>query len=224
LLGLLRSEPFNLSLLAASIEVTLYAHRNPLHTNRTWLQFPWTVDSLGLCPFEFQKVIEILVRSEHGLSAAIIKHLSRCENTVLQSLAWRSAAAGGGGGAGAASASTLIPLLAKAKAVGNAAQHDERPSTPMLDAVATTAFSELLSKSKTFKPLVIFFRKVYHLARIRLEDLCGKLGIGKATGVLVSSCLRRAIEVEHERLLIGRHIDQLMMASIHAGGPDLVCA
>lgn len=63
LVGLLHNALFNESLLACSIQITLYAYR----ADTTRLAFPWVLQAVGgLCPFEFQKVVEILVRSESG--------------------------------------------------------------------------------------------------------------------------------------------------------------
>jgi hypothetical protein len=211
LMGLLHNDLFNVALLACSIEITMYTYQADTLT----LAFPWVLEAIGLCPYEFQKVVEILIRSESGLSSAIIKHLSKCETAILQSLVWSKQ-------------TSLHPFLAKAKAavavvgVGGAADGGAtaaadggRPATPILEAVAG-GFFDSLSKVPAFKSLHIFFRKVFHLAKLRLEDLCGKLRVPKEISVLMSACLRHAIEAKHSTLLVGRHIDQLLMSSIHA--------
>ena len=178
LMGLLHSDLFNESLLACSIEIVLFAYEANGRTSN--VAFPWVLGAVGgLCPFEFQKVIEIVIRSESGLSSAIIKHLSNCERTVLERLAWSETSS--------VHAHLALPTHGIAGGGGR--------------------------KSSAVQ---IFFRKVFGLAKLRLEDLCAKLRIPKDVGVLMSTCLRHAIESQHSRLLVGRHIDQLIMASMHA--------
>eukprot|EP00039_Didymoeca_costata_P005901 m.85760 g.85760 ORF g.85760 m.85760 type:complete len:1008 (+) comp13022_c0_seq6:412-3435(+) len=173
-LGLSKNKSFNDSLLACSIQIILFAYQ----ADRTRFRFPWVLQSLSLCPFEFQKIIEVLVRSETGLSTAVIRHLSRCESLIMSELAWTKG-------------STLLPTMLTQQ--------------------------KLIEKGgKLAGPLVIFFRKVFYLARARLEDLCGKLRIPKDDVIMMSTCLRRAIEVHHQQLLADRHLDQLMLSSIHA--------
>ncbi|XP_055955652.1 retinoblastoma-like protein 2 [Patella vulgata] len=43
-----------------------------------------------LSPYHFYKVIEIIIRAEEGLSRDVVKHLNHIEETILESLAWRS--------------------------------------------------------------------------------------------------------------------------------------
>lgn len=57
---------------------------------------------------------------------------------------------------------------------------------------------------------------MFSLAKLRLDDLCTKLKITKDVSVLMSACLRHAIESQHAKLLAGRHVDQLIMACMHA--------
>ncbi|KAM6454055.1 retinoblastoma-like protein 1 isoform 2-T2 [Liasis olivaceus] len=62
--------------------IVLFAYRSP----RT---FPWIIDVLNVRPFYFYKVIEVLIRSEEGLSRDMVKHLNSIEEQILESLAWR---------------------------------------------------------------------------------------------------------------------------------------
>ncbi|NXN98117.1 RBL1 protein, partial [Rhinopomastus cyanomelas] len=81
LTAVLEQDVFHRSLLACCLEIVLFAYSSP----RT---FPWILDVLDLRPFYFYKVIEVLIRSEDGLSRDMVKHLNSIEEQILESLAW----------------------------------------------------------------------------------------------------------------------------------------
>ena len=41
------------------------------------MKFPWVLKTLSLCPYEFQKVVELIVRAENGMSGRQVRHLYR---------------------------------------------------------------------------------------------------------------------------------------------------
>ncbi|NXU89872.1 RBL1 protein, partial [Xiphorhynchus elegans] len=81
LTALLEQDLFHRSLMACCLELVLFAYSSP----RT---FPWIIEVLDLRPFYFYKVIEVLIRSEEGLSRDMVKHLNSIEEQILESLAW----------------------------------------------------------------------------------------------------------------------------------------
>ncbi|XP_071311501.1 retinoblastoma-like protein 1 isoform X5 [Agelaius tricolor] len=81
LTALLEQDVFHRSLLACCLEIVLFAYSSP----RT---FPWIIEVLDIRPFYFYKVIEVLIRSEEGLSRDMVKHLNSVEEQILESLAW----------------------------------------------------------------------------------------------------------------------------------------
>ncbi|KAM6298528.1 retinoblastoma-like protein 1 isoform 2-T2 [Aegotheles albertisi] len=81
LTAVLEQDVFHRSLMACCLEIVLFAYSSP----RT---FPWIVEVLDLRPFYFYKVIEVLIRSEEGLSRDMVKHLNSIEEQILESLAW----------------------------------------------------------------------------------------------------------------------------------------
>ncbi|NXI20925.1 RBL1 protein, partial [Sterrhoptilus dennistouni] len=81
LTALLEQDLFHRSLLACCLEIVLFAYSSP----RT---FPWIIEVLDLRPFYFYKVIEVLIRSEEGLSRDMVKHLNSIEEQILECLAW----------------------------------------------------------------------------------------------------------------------------------------
>ena len=52
--------------------------------------FPWILNTFGLEPIQFMKVIEIIIRAEQWLARDVVKHLQRIEEQVLESRAWTS--------------------------------------------------------------------------------------------------------------------------------------
>ncbi|XP_077688556.1 retinoblastoma-like protein 1 isoform X3 [Eretmochelys imbricata] len=81
--ALLEQDIFHRSLMACCLEIVLFAYSS-LRT------FPWIIEVLDLRPFYFYKVIEVLIRSEEGLSRDMVKHLNNIEEQILESLAWTS--------------------------------------------------------------------------------------------------------------------------------------
>ncbi|XP_040837437.1 retinoblastoma-like protein 1 isoform X2 [Ochotona curzoniae] len=78
---LLEQDIFHRSLMACCLEIVLFAYSSPR-------MFPWIIEVLNLQPFYFYKVIEVVIRSEDGLSRDMVKHLNSIEEQILESLAW----------------------------------------------------------------------------------------------------------------------------------------
>ncbi|KAM4034559.1 LOW QUALITY PROTEIN: retinoblastoma-like protein 1 [Anomaloglossus baeobatrachus] len=83
LTALLEQDIFHQSLLTCCLEVVLFAYSSPR-------KFPWTIEVLTLSPFYFYKVIEVVIRSEEGLSRDMVKHLNSIEEQILEERAWTS--------------------------------------------------------------------------------------------------------------------------------------
>nr|XP_033819171.1 retinoblastoma-like protein 1 isoform X1 [Geotrypetes seraphini] len=79
--ALLEQDIFHCSLMACCLEIVLFAYSSPR-------MFPWIIEFLSLRPFYFYKVIEIVIRSEEGLSREMVKHLNSIEEQILESWAW----------------------------------------------------------------------------------------------------------------------------------------
>uniref|UniRef100_A0A665TNZ1 Retinoblastoma-like protein 1 n=1 Tax=Echeneis naucrates TaxID=173247 RepID=A0A665TNZ1_ECHNA len=62
--------------------------------------------------------------------------------------------------------------------------------------------------------LALFFRKVYHLASVRLRDLCVKLDISSDLRGKIWTCFEYAL-VHCTELMKDRHLDQLLLCSIY---------
>ncbi|KAM9607303.1 retinoblastoma-like protein 2 isoform 1-T2 [Trichechus inunguis] len=62
--------------------------------------------------------------------------------------------------------------------------------------------------------LSLFFRKVYHLAGVRLRDLCAKLDISNELRKKIWTCFEFSI-IQCPELMMDRHLDQLLMCAIY---------
>jgi hypothetical protein len=60
----------------------------------------------------------------------------------------------------------------------------------------------------------LFFRKVYYLAAIRLNDLCDRLRIDEAVRTRIWTLFEHVLRTETS-LMLGRHIDQNLMCCIY---------
>ncbi|XP_073328313.1 retinoblastoma-like protein 2 isoform X2 [Pagrus major] len=62
--------------------------------------------------------------------------------------------------------------------------------------------------------LSLFFRKVYHLASVRLRDLCVKLDISSELRRKIWTCFEYSL-VHCTDLMMDRHLDQLLMCAVY---------
>ncbi|XP_044283681.1 retinoblastoma-like protein 2 isoform X2 [Varanus komodoensis] len=62
--------------------------------------------------------------------------------------------------------------------------------------------------------LALFFRKVFHLASVRLRDLCLKLDIPAELRKKIWTCFEFSL-AQCSELMMGRHLDQLLMCAIY---------
>ncbi|XP_030587418.1 retinoblastoma-like protein 2 isoform X2 [Archocentrus centrarchus] len=62
--------------------------------------------------------------------------------------------------------------------------------------------------------LPLFFRKVYHLASVRLRDLCAKLDISSELRRKIWTCFEYSV-VHCTEMMMDRHLDQLLMCAVY---------
>ncbi|KAF7711357.1 retinoblastoma-like protein 1 [Silurus meridionalis] len=62
--------------------------------------------------------------------------------------------------------------------------------------------------------LALFFRKVYHLASVRLRDLCLKLDISAELRGKIWTCFEQSL-VHCTDLMMDRHLDQLLLCAVY---------
>ncbi|RZF44698.1 hypothetical protein LSTR_LSTR000650 [Laodelphax striatellus] len=84
--------------------------------------------------------------------------------------------------------------------------------------------SQKENKPKRTGSLALFFRKFYHLASVRMHELCNQLNLmDTELRRKIWTCFEHSI-VEHIHLMIDRHLDQIIMCSVYVickvVGPD----
>ncbi|XP_075528101.1 retinoblastoma-like protein 2 isoform X2 [Dermacentor variabilis] len=83
--------------------------------------------------------------------------------------------------------------------------------------VTVTSAPEVPKENKPLRSgsLALFFRKVYHLAGVRFQDLCARLGIlQKDIQLKIWTCFEHSI-VCHIDLMKDRHLDQLILCAVY---------
>ncbi|XP_070985269.1 retinoblastoma-like protein 2 isoform X2 [Oncorhynchus clarkii lewisi] len=80
--GILEHDLFQRSLVACCLEMVIFSHQPPG-------SFPLVIDIFSLAPYDFYKVIELVLRAEEGLLPGVVRHLTHIEEQILESLAWR---------------------------------------------------------------------------------------------------------------------------------------
>ncbi|XP_065518037.1 retinoblastoma-like protein 2 isoform X2 [Lathamus discolor] len=69
-------------------------------------------------------------------------------------------------------------------------------------------------RPRKMSSLSLFFRKVYHLASVRLRDLCVKLDVSDELRKKIWTCFEYSL-VHSPEIMMDRHLDQLLMCAIY---------
>ncbi|KAG8563380.1 hypothetical protein GDO81_016044 [Engystomops pustulosus] len=79
--NILEQEIFHKSLIACCLEVIMFSYKPPG-------TFPQIMEMFDLVPYQFYKVIELVIKAEDGLCREVVKHLNQIEEQILESMAW----------------------------------------------------------------------------------------------------------------------------------------
>lgn len=188
--SLLNNETFVSSLYACSLEVVLKAH------SLITLSFPFLLDILGVNAFDFGKIVESFVKHTPKLPNVLKRHMRDLEQTILDSLAWRSD-------------SGLYVVLAG----------DSKPSSSESSLLAsltngTPANGNTNSANARTSVLQLFFRKVLSLAASRIFRLGNLLELDAKYLNQVWTAIKECIS-SHHSLLKDRHLDQVILCSLY---------
>ncbi|XP_075393488.1 retinoblastoma-like protein 2 isoform X1 [Tenrec ecaudatus] len=131
------------------------------------------------------------------------------------------------GGQTQAVTGSIQPLSAQALAGSLSSQQVTGPTLQIPGKVAIQQISPNGQQQKQSQPLnssslrtrkisslSLFFRKVYHLAGVRLRDLCAKLDISNELRKKIWTCFEFSI-IQCPELMMDRHLDQLLMCAIY---------
>ncbi|EDW66751.2 retinoblastoma family protein [Drosophila virilis] len=174
---------FNVALIACCLQLVLHI----FEAQDTQLKFPWLLKCFNIDPYEFQKIIELVVRHECGLlTRDLIKHLHDIEAQCLTSLIWQNN-------------SQLWRIYAST-------------GLPRCQDVQSSSGQENVRAAPG--AINICLRKFYHLANQRLAYLCKCLSL-LASYTKIWHILEHSIIVHGYELLRERHLDQLLMCAIY---------
>ncbi|XP_005753998.1 retinoblastoma-like protein 1 [Pundamilia nyererei] len=110
---------------------------------------------------------------------------------------------------------TLIPVQPCDSSAPITAQFLLTASPSRPTAVAATSDTQAGNgRPRRTGSLALFFRKVYHLASVRLRDLCVKLDISSDLRGKIWTCFEHSL-VHYTNLMKDRHLDQLLLCSIY---------
>ncbi|MCI4386587.1 hypothetical protein PGIGA_G00064160 [Pangasianodon gigas] len=236
---LLNNATFHTSLLACALEVVLatyvgYSLKNGgSESPETNLCFPWILDVFELHAFDFYKVIESFIKAEPTLKHDMIEHLGRCEQQIMESIAWKSD-------------SLLFELLRQSREDGpgeqaeppatlnQPLQHNHTaadlylsPLRPSRRAAAAAAEADIPvvppsqpsapgTKQHRSNSLSLFYKKLYRMAYLRLKMLFSDLLTSHPElEAIIWTLLQHTLQNEYE-LMKDRHLDQLMMSAMYA--------
>ncbi|KAF1324692.1 hypothetical protein FI667_g9552, partial [Globisporangium splendens] len=187
--SLLNNETFVSSLYACSLEVVLKAH------SLITLSFPFLLDILGVNAFDFGKIIESFVKHVPKLPNVLKRHMRDLEQTILDSLAWRSD-------------SGLYLVLAG----------DSRPTASDSSSLAALTNGSMnanaSASSARTSVLQLFFRKVLSLAASRIFRLGTMLELDAKYLNQVWTAIKECLSSQHA-LLKDRHLDQVILCSLY---------
>ncbi|XP_072518823.1 retinoblastoma-associated protein [Salminus brasiliensis] len=240
---LLNNATFHTSLLACALEVVLATYVGGSLKNggsespETDLCFPWILNVFKLHAFDFYKVIESFIKAEPTLKHDMIEHLGRCEQQIMESIAWKAD-------------SPLFELLKQSREEGpveqaeppatlnQPLQHNHtaadlylsplRPSRRLPAAVAAVAAEVDTpalppcqppapgTKQHRSNSLSLFYKKLYRMAYLRLKMLFSHLLTSHPElEPIIWTLLQHTLQNEYE-LMKDRHLDQLMMSAMYA--------
>uniref|UniRef100_A0A668A1W6 RB transcriptional corepressor like 2 n=1 Tax=Myripristis murdjan TaxID=586833 RepID=A0A668A1W6_9TELE len=113
---------------------------------------------------------------------------------------------------------TFIPVQVSVTGQGGATLQPLSAQTLTGTITAQTGVTKPVPKSPSSPlrkgSLSLFFRKVYHLASVRLRDLCAKLDISSELRRKIWTCFEYSL-VHCTELMMDRHLDQLLMCAVY---------
>mmetsp|Transcript_43383 Transcript_43383/g.169784 ORF Transcript_43383/g.169784 Transcript_43383/m.169784 type:complete len:407 (+) Transcript_43383:1515-2735(+) len=225
---------FHCALLAISCETASVAYGR-----REFAPFPKILDDFDIEPFDLTKVVESFIKHTPGLPKAIGRHLLRCEERILEKLAWMPGSAlvrsleireekyrGESGSADDSQQSDTgnfsqgtVDLISSSQL--SESVHENR-GTPTIPCVGNGTHDVTESAGIVPKPFVevpeaaldIFFRKLLFVGSARLQALSTRAGLSSAQVENVWSAFKYIVS-EKWRLIIGRHLDQMIMCCVY---------
>lgn len=225
----LRQDLFVRALFACAVEIVVFSYGCQPYT------FPWILHRIRLPAYHFYKIIELVVRTENQLSRDMVKHLTMLEERILDSISWEADSPLwktieesnmsvpscedvclphqlSSLDVSAQRTETLNALSAHAMKGGKAV---ESKAALVAGKMASKDGEARFAKPRRGGSLGLFFRKFYHLASVRMQDLCEQLNVGsKEVRLKIWTCFEYVI-VHSVDLMKNRHLDQILMCTVY---------
>ncbi|XP_036319858.1 retinoblastoma family protein-like [Rhagoletis pomonella] len=229
---LLTTDTFITTLIACCVEIVINAYQSQM-------KFPWILKCFSITAFHFHKIIEIVVRSHDGvLSRPLIKHLNYIEESCLESLTWQKESP-----LWDIIKTFALPTWSEVDVDNLAKRHHPQMQSPSCSAYETFSstvvnestrrdlfnctkeisnekesgfsFKKQLDNNRRTASLIIFCRKFYKLAWIRLKELCRELKLTEEPHLNKLWTLFEHSITQRTELMQDRHLDQMLMCGIY---------
>ncbi len=221
----LRQDLFLRTLFACAVEIVVFSYGS------TQLMFPWILQVLKLPAYHFYKIIELVVRTENQLSRDMVKHLNMLEEKILDSMSWEGDSPLW---TTIEESNMSVPLcedvclpyqlssldgnFSRIKSVNAFSMQKGNkiePRAPLQLNCKEPNDRDVKLKPKRGGSLGLFFRKFYHLASVRMQDLCEQLRVtDKEVRLKIWTCFEYVI-VHSIDLMKNRHLDQILMCTVY---------
>ncbi|TDG45090.1 hypothetical protein AWZ03_008515 [Drosophila navojoa] len=177
---------FNATLIACCLELVLHI----FGTDETQTKFPWVLKCFSIDAYDFQKIIELVVRHESGLlTRDLIKHLQEIETQCVTKLIWQKS-------------SQLWRYVDSA-------------GLPRFKDVQSSLGQENVRFASGSVPICL--RKFYNVANQRLTYFCKCLSL-VTSYTQIWHIFEHSIIVHGKELLQQRHLEQLLICAIYLWG------
>ncbi|XP_034419172.1 retinoblastoma-like protein 2 [Cyclopterus lumpus] len=210
--ALLEKELFQCCLVACCLEITISSNGLPY-------DFPLLPHILKLAPYNFLKVIELVLRAEVGLPRAVFRHLAQVEQKVLESLAWTSDSPLWEEIRGNEShlptwQQVMLPTQLEDPARTHFHPDRKQPGVDRSLGADGQRSPSAVNRPQRSNSLHLFARKCYSLMAKRLRELCSTLSISDELRLKIWTCFEYSL-VHCTDLMVDRHLDQLLMCAIY---------
>ncbi|VDN06626.1 unnamed protein product [Thelazia callipaeda] len=223
--AVLLREDFLKALYVCSLQLVLFTYESAR-------EFPWSLEVMQLSAIHFYKVIELVIRADCCLSREMVKHLNKIEERVLEELAWSIDSPLW------FSLHRRIDKIPSSQAVSLETVEGYSARQPTLSQRYTLSPTKPMSAKRRLEfdddstcippkrrvpdaehstsasATLLFFRKVYYLAAVRLRDLCERVRLDEKSRQRAWTLFEHIIRTE-TWLMRGRHLDQNLMCCLY---------
>ncbi|CAI2306402.1 unnamed protein product [Caenorhabditis sp. 36 PRJEB53466] len=211
LLIVLRREEFLDSVFCFCVELILFS-------NGYSRAFPWSAKLCNCHPFQFHKIIDLMISHEKRLSRAIVRHFNRIEESVIEYYAWKCD-------------SPLWPMIVRYP-LSHFSEFGEdwadklntyspfkftplkKPDIDDDDELRDELGRPIVPQNQTSRTLRIFLKRVYFTAARRLQEFGDRIIMNNRQKSQCWSLFDYLIRNE-PLILMDRHLDQILLCCVY---------